>query len=177
MDPSSNFELPYDTRFFEQKTHDFHLPNALEEFTSHGVLNEQPVHKNLQMQLINADSNSVMKTYPENDMPLDGNANYAFSLKKSLLDGEESLKKVDSFSRWVSKELGEVDDLQMQSSSGIAWSTVECGNVSDDASLSPSLSQDQLFSIVDFSPKWAYIDVETEVLKILLCLKLSFCSN
>ncbi|XWS39730.1 hypothetical protein CRYUN_Cryun18bG0079500 [Craigia yunnanensis] len=169
MDPSSNFELPYDTRFFEEKTHDFHLPNALEEFTSHGVLNEQPVHKNLQ--LINADSNSVTKTYPENDMHLDGNINYTFSLKKSLLDGKESLKKVDSFSRWVTKELGEVDDLQMQSSTGIAWSTVECGNVSDDASLSPSLSQDQLFSIVDFSPKWAYIDLETEVLIIGTFLK------
>ncbi|XVF67208.1 hypothetical protein PTKIN_Ptkin10aG0101900 [Pterospermum kingtungense] len=171
MDPSSDFELPYDTRFFEQKTHDFHLPSALEEFTSHDVLNEQPLNKNLQTQLINADTNSVMKTYPENDIHLDRNINYAFSLKKSLLDGEESLKKVDSFSRWITKELGEVDDLQMQSSSGIAWSTVECGNVSDDASLSPSLSQDQLFSIVDFSPKWAYIDLETEVLIIGTFLK------
>ncbi|XVF01567.1 hypothetical protein REPUB_Repub04eG0100200 [Reevesia pubescens] len=171
MDPSPNFELPYDSRLFEQKTHGFHLPNALEEFTSHDVLNEQPVLKNLQMQLINANSDSVMKSYPENDMHFDGNVNYVLSLKKSLLDGEESLKKVDSFSRWVSKELGEVDDLQMQSSSGIAWSTVECGNVSDDASLSPSLSQDQLFSIVDFSPKWAYIDLETEVLIIGTFLK------
>ncbi|XP_017633654.1 calmodulin-binding transcription activator 2-like isoform X1 [Gossypium arboreum] len=149
MDSSSNFELPYDTRFFEQKTHDFQLPNALEEITSHDVLKDD-------------DSDSVMKTYPENDIYLDGNVNYAFSLKKSLLNGEENLKKVDSFSRWITKELGEVDDLQMQSSSGLAWSTVECGNVSDDASLSPSLSQDQLFSIVDFSPKWAYIDLETE---------------
>ncbi|KAG4209107.1 hypothetical protein ERO13_A03G174200v2 [Gossypium hirsutum] len=149
MDSSSNFELPYDTRFFEQKTHDFQLPNALEEITSHDVLKDD-------------DSDSVMKTYPENDIYLDGNVSYAFSLKKSLLNGEENLKKVDSFSRWITKELGEVDDLQMQSSSGLAWSTVECGNVSDDASLSPSLSQDQLFSIVDFSPKWAYIDLETE---------------
>ncbi|XP_022726509.1 calmodulin-binding transcription activator 2-like isoform X2 [Durio zibethinus] len=168
---SSNFDLPYDSRLFEQKTYDFHLPYALEEFTSHDVLNEQPVNKNLQMQLINADSNSVMKTYPENDLHSDGNVNYAFCLKKSLLDGEESLKKVDSFSRWITKELGEVDDLQMQSSSGIAWSSVECGNVSDDASLSPFLSQDQLFSIVDFSPKWAYIALETEVLIIGICLK------
>ncbi|XP_007042960.2 PREDICTED: calmodulin-binding transcription activator 2 [Theobroma cacao] len=171
MDQSSNFELAYDTRLFEQKTDDFHLPNALEEFTNNDVLNEQPVHKNLQTQLINADTNSVMKSYPENDMHLEGNINYAFSLKKSLLDGEESLKKVDSFSRWITKELGEVDNLQMQSSSGIAWSTVECGNVSDDASLSPSISQDQLFSIVDFSPKWAYTDLETEVLIIGTFLK------
>ncbi|XP_052484600.1 calmodulin-binding transcription activator 2 isoform X2 [Gossypium raimondii] len=158
MDSSSNFELPYDTRFFEQKTHDFQLPNALEEITSHDVLKDD-------------DSDSVTKTYPENDIYLDGNVNYAFSLKKSLLNGEENLKKVDSFSRWITKELGEVDDLQMQSSSGLAWSTVECGNVSDDASLSPSLSQDQLFSIVDFSPKWAYIDLETEVLIIGTFLK------
>ncbi|XP_021283779.1 calmodulin-binding transcription activator 2-like isoform X2 [Herrania umbratica] len=171
MDQSSNFELAYDTRLFEQKTDDFHLPNALEEFTNNDVLNEQPVLKNLQTQLINADTNSFMKSYPENDMHLEGNINYAFSLKKSLLDGEESLKKVDSFSRWITKELGEVDDLQMQSSSGIAWSTVECGNVSDDASLSPSISQDQLFSIVDFSPKWAYTDLETEVLIIGTFLK------
>ncbi|XVE66553.1 hypothetical protein DITRI_Ditri08aG0087900 [Diplodiscus trichospermus] len=171
MDPSSDFELPYDARFFEQKTLDFHLSNSLEEFTCHGALNEQPVHKNLQMQITNADSSSTIKTYPENDMHKNGNINYALSLRKSLLDGEESLKKVDSFSRWVTRELGEVDDLQMQSSSGIAWSTVECGNVSDDASLSPSLSQDQLFSIVDFSPKWAYLDLETEVLIIGTFLK------
>ncbi|KAE8672694.1 putative protein phosphatase 2C 10-like [Hibiscus syriacus] len=61
--------------------------------------------------------------------------------------------------------------VMMQSSSGFSWSTVECGNVSDDSSLSPSLSQEQLFSIVDFSPKWAYIDLETEVLIIGTFLK------
>ncbi|KAA3482551.1 calmodulin-binding transcription activator 2-like isoform X1 [Gossypium australe] len=158
MDSSSNFELPYDTRFFEQKTHDFQLPNTLEEITNHDVLKDDG-------------PDSVMKTYPENDVYLDGNVNYALSLKKSLLSGEENLKKVDSFSRWITKELGEVDDLQMQSSSGLAWSTVECGNVSDGASLSPSLSQDQLFSMVDFSPKWAYVDLETEVLIIGTFLK------
>ncbi|KAK8656459.1 hypothetical protein V6N13_098409 [Hibiscus sabdariffa] len=165
MDPSSNFDLQYDTKLFEQNALAFHLPNALEEFPSHD-LNDRLLHKNHQIESINADSNSFMRTYPENDVRVEGNVNYALSLKKSLLDGEEGLKKVDSFSRWVAKELGEVDDLQMQSSSGIAWSAVECGNVSDDASLSPSLSYDQLFSIVDFSPKWAYIDLETEVLII-----------
>ncbi|KAJ7942518.1 Calmodulin-binding transcription activator 2 [Quillaja saponaria] len=82
----------------------------------------------------------------------------------SLTDGEESLKKVDSFSRWISKELGEVDDLQMQSSSGISWSTFESGNIIDDSSLSPSLSQYQLFGVTDFSPKWAYAELATEVL-------------
>ncbi|KAE8721800.1 hypothetical protein F3Y22_tig00015125pilonHSYRG00020 [Hibiscus syriacus] len=59
----------------------------------------------------------------------------------------------------------------MRSLSGFSWSTVECGNVSDDSSLSLSLSQDQIFCIVDFSPKWAYIDQETEVLIIGTFLK------
>ena len=70
----------------------------------------------------------------------------------------------DSFSRWITKELGEVADLNMQSSPGISWSTDECQHVIDDTSLSPSLSQDQLFSINDFSPKWAYAESEIEVL-------------
>ncbi|KAE8732725.1 Calmodulin-binding transcription activator 3 [Hibiscus syriacus] len=138
LDLSSNFDLPYDTKLFEQNAPAFHLPNALEDFSSHDDLNDQHPHKNHQIQSSNADPNSFMRTYSENDMHLDGNVNYAL-------------------------ELGEVDDLLMQSSSGIAWSAVECGDVSDDASLSPSLSHDQLFSIVDFSPKWAYIDLETEV--------------
>lgn len=82
-------------------------------------------------------------------------ANYAFAARRLLSDGEDGLKKVDSFSRWITKELGDVEDLKVQSTSGLPWSTVECGNV-EDSSLGPSLSQDQLFSIRDFSPKWAY---------------------
>ena len=88
-------------------------------------------------------------------------------MRRGLLDGEESLKKVDSFSRWMTKEFAGVDDLHMQSSPGISWSTDECGDVIDDTSLNLSLSQDQLFSINDFSPKWAYAESEIEV----LCLR------
>jgi len=78
---------------------------------------------------------------------------------------KESLTKVDSFSKWI-KELASVDDLHMQSSPGILWGTDGCGNVIDDTSLDLSLSQDQLFSIHDFSPKWAYADSEIEVLTV-----------
>lgn len=91
-----------------------------------------------------------------------GEVNYAFAAKRILSDGEDGLKKVDSFSRWISKELGDVEDLQMQSTSGLPWSTVECGNV-EESSLGPSISQDQLFSIHDFSPKWAYGDSAIKV--------------
>ncbi|KAL1196295.1 Calmodulin-binding transcription activator 1 [Cardamine amara subsp. amara] len=89
------------------------------------------------------------------------------SVKKSLLRKEDSLKKVDSFSRWASKELGEMEDLQMQSSLGdIAWTTVECETAATGPSLSPSLSEDQRFSIVDFWPKCAQTDAEVEVMVI-----------
>lgn len=86
----------------------------------------------------------------------------------------EGLKKYDSFSRWMSNELGEVDDSHMKPSSGVYWNTVESESVVEDSSMSnrehldayimsPSLSQDQLFSIVDFTPNWAYTGMETKV--------------
>ncbi|KAB2635436.1 calmodulin-binding transcription activator 2-like [Pyrus ussuriensis x Pyrus communis] len=148
-----------------QRTPDANLSNAPDLVSAYlNQRNEQLVQDNLQAQLTNAESQCLIISSPEHDVPKDGNTNYAFTLRQQLLDREEGLKKVDSFSRWVSKELGEVDDLQMQSSSGISWITAECGDVVDDSSLSPSISQDQLFSIVDFSPKWAYTDSEIEVL-------------
>ncbi|CAA7027089.1 unnamed protein product [Microthlaspi erraticum] len=88
-------------------------------------------------------------------------------VKKSLLRHEDSLKKVDSFSRWASKELGEMEDLQMQSSLGdIAWTTVDCETAAAGPSLSPSLSEDQRFTIVDYWPKCAHTDAEVEVMVI-----------
>ncbi|XP_018446094.1 calmodulin-binding transcription activator 1 isoform X3 [Raphanus sativus] len=88
-------------------------------------------------------------------------------VKKSLLRHEDSLKKVDSFSRWASKELGEMEDLQMQSSRGdIAWTTVDCETAAAGLAFSPSLSEDQRFTIVDYWPKCAQTDAEVEVLVI-----------
>ncbi|XP_024019885.1 calmodulin-binding transcription activator 2 [Morus notabilis] len=145
VEQSSNLEMPYDLEnmLFENSTADSSLTSSPYQLDSH--LDQQT-------------ENST-----------EGNINYAFTLRQQLLDGEEGLKKLDSFSRWVTKELGEVDDLQMQSSSGIPWSTVE--NVVDDSSLSPSISQDQLFSIIDFSPKWGFTDSQPKVLIIGTFLK------
>lgn len=169
VDQPPNFELPcsLENTSFEQSISDANLAVAPELFNAY--LDQQkrkPLQSNPLEQLSNAESECLMTSNTDSDISTDGNINYSFSLRRQLLDGEEGLKKVDSFSRWVSKELGEVDNLQMQSSSGISWSTVECGNVVDDSTLSPSLSQDQLFSITDFSPKCGYTDVETEVLSI-----------
>ncbi|KAK7831520.1 calmodulin-binding transcription activator 2 [Quercus suber] len=173
-DQSSHLELAYDpgTTLVDPKAHDTIMRNGTELLSTHPVQqNEQPVQNKHQIELTNTESQSSIKSISKMDMPAEGNINYASTLKKHLIDGEQGLKKVDSFSRWASKELGDVDDFHMQTSSGISWSTVECGNVVDDSSLSPSISQDQFFSIIDFSPKWAYTDSENEVLIIGKFLK------
>ena len=135
-----------------------------EMFTFNGELKEKSVHQNISKQYTNTQSQPATKSNSEYEVPGEASINYTLTMKRGLLDGEESLKKVDSFSRWITKEFAGVDDLHMQSSPGISWSTDDCGDVIDYTSLNLSLSQDQLFSIHDFSPKWAYAESEIEVI-------------
>ncbi|XP_024313805.1 calmodulin-binding transcription activator 3 isoform X2 [Brachypodium distachyon] len=111
----------------------------------------------------------------------DGSIGYPL-LKQSSLDlfkiEPNGLKKFDSFTRWMSDELAEVADLGIKSSSDAFWSSTETVNAADGSSIpineqleqlnayvvSPSLSQDQLFSIIDVSPSWAYSVSEIKVL-------------
>ncbi|KAL6008763.1 hypothetical protein ACLOJK_021989 [Asimina triloba] len=99
------------------------------------------------------------------------------SVQSSLCDGEGSLKKLDSFGRWMNKEIGkDCDDSLMASDSCNYWNEVnpendekEVSGLSrhmqlDTDSLGPFLSQEQLFSILDFSPGWSYSRVKTKVL-------------
>ncbi|KAL8553537.1 hypothetical protein ACS0TY_002011 [Phlomoides rotata] len=143
---------------------------------------EQSGQRNLQMFLSDPETGNAMNPNSENGMTVIGNESYPFLLRKPLISGlktEESLKKVDSFSRWIAKELGEADELCMQSSNGISWSFT--GNdyeasMSDQLqvdthTLNPSISQDQLFSIIDFTPTSAYSNLETKVLIIGTFLK------
>ncbi|KAL9300280.1 Calmodulin-binding transcription activator 3 [Arabidopsis thaliana] len=108
-------------------------------------------------------------------------APYLSTMKQHLLDGalgEEGLKKMDSFNRWMSKELGDVgviadaNESFTQSSSRTYWEEVESEDGSnghnsrrdmDGYVMSPSLSKEQLFSINDFSPSWAYVGCEVVV--------------
>ncbi|CAH9095023.1 unnamed protein product [Cuscuta epithymum] len=101
-----------------------------------------------------------------------------FGLKQPLLDSvlRQGLKKLDSFDRWISKELEDVnEEPHMQSCSGSYWENAGNGDGVDESAiasqvqldmyvLSPSLSQDQFFSIIDFSPTWVYAGTETKVL-------------
>ncbi|XP_020575859.1 calmodulin-binding transcription activator 2 isoform X2 [Phalaenopsis equestris] len=92
----------------------------------------------------------------------------------SSIDNQD-LKKYDSFSRWASNELGEVDDSLITLNSGLCWSTLENDSVVAEPSvhneehfdtylMGPSISHDQLFSIIDFFPNWTYTELETKVL-------------
>ncbi|RYR17509.1 hypothetical protein Ahy_B03g062225 isoform B [Arachis hypogaea] len=165
------FESDYSMALFGSET-DNAIPEICPDlFTSNGELKEQPVQQKFPKQSTDAQSQHAPRSDSEYELPREDSTGYSLNAKHALLDGEENLKKVDSFSRWITKELGEVDDLHLQSSPGISWSTDECGHVIDDTSLNLSLSQDQLFSISDFSPKWAYADSEIEVLIIGAFLK------
>ena len=67
-------------------------------------------------------------------MALEGKTNSSFTIKQTRLDGslmEENLKKLDSFSRCMSKELGDVNESHTQSSSEAYWDTVESENRAD----------------------------------------------
>lgn len=104
-------------------------------------------------------------------------------LKDGGLGNDESeqvesgkMKKLDSFGRWMDKEIGgDCDNSLMASDSGNYWDTLDTHNEDKEVSslhhmqldmdsLGPSLSQEQLFSILDFSPDWAYTGVRTKVL-------------
>ncbi|KAK8661866.1 hypothetical protein V6N13_091454 [Hibiscus sabdariffa] len=102
-----------------------------------------------------------------------------------LHNGEPGeLKKLDSFGRWMDKEIGgDCDDSLMASDSTNYWNTLnaetddkEVSSLShhlqlDIESLGPSLSQEQLFSIIDFSPDWAFSGVGTKVLLVGIFLR------
>jgi hypothetical protein len=88
------------------------------------------------------------------------------------------LKKHDSFSKWMIKELPAVADLDMKSNSDAIWSSIETLSVADGSiaptseqldayAVSPSLSPNQLFSILDVSPSCTYIGQKTKVCKLI----------
>ena len=128
-----------------------------------------------------------LKPESKSNMTL-GEKSYISGIKQPLLDGaraEEGLKKLDSFNQWVlDGALEDVTESHIQTGSRADWDTVESENCVDDSSqvrmenyvLSPSLSQEQLFSIIDFSPNWAYEDSEVKVRYLLhmLCDKRSY---
>ncbi|XP_024983261.1 calmodulin-binding transcription activator 2-like isoform X2 [Cynara cardunculus var. scolymus] len=92
-------------------------------------------------------------------------------------DDAGGLKKLDSFGRWMDKEMGgDCEDSLLAANSGNYWNALETENDRDQASslthhmqlntdsVGPSLAKEQQFSILDFAPDWAYSGTETKVL-------------
>ena len=102
------------------------------------------------------------------------NTNVSVNAKHPLLGNVvtgEGLQKVDSFSKWMSKEFSGVDDLNLKSSPDYSWQNIETSTSVDDPSIqhenytvSPSIGHDQLFDIQDFSPSSSSSDTETKVI-------------
>lgn len=86
---------------------------------------------------------------------------------------DKFLKKSDSFSQWMCKELGDVEPVM--ASSDAYWDSdekSECPILSprvkfESYTLGTSLSQDQLFKIIEFAPNWRYACSETKVYQLL----------
>ncbi|KAJ6740850.1 CALMODULIN-BINDING TRANSCRIPTION ACTIVATOR CAMTA [Salix purpurea] len=165
MDQKLLLDSGYDltARFPDQQLDSGDLISTLEPF-----YHDSNLHIQNDIQIQPADVDHVMT--------LEGKSMYSSSVKHHILDGSrtEGLKKLDSFTRWMSKELGDVEP-QVQSSYGAYLITTEGENGVDDSSNpsqghletylpSSSPSQDQLFSIIDFSPNWAYAGTEIKVL-------------
>lgn len=107
-----------------------------------------------------------LESEPEVDRSIDGIEDTHFTSKKTLLDvsvAEEGLKKLDSFNQWMSKELGDVEESSNRSTSSTYWDTVESENEVGNYILDPSISHDQLFSIIDYSPSWTFEYSEIKV--------------
>ncbi|XP_022136635.1 calmodulin-binding transcription activator 3 isoform X3 [Momordica charantia] len=138
-----------------------------------GPQNDQSMQEHLQQMLPNTKHEYYLNSISDGKVILEGKAN--FPKKQPLLDAitSEGLKKSDSFNQWMNRELGDVNEASMQSNSGAYWNSVEnevghssiSSQVHPDAYMfSPSLSHEQLFSIIDFSPSWAYEGSEIKVL-------------
>ncbi|KAL2937283.1 Calmodulin-binding transcription activator 1 [Bienertia sinuspersici] len=127
---------------------------------------------------VNSASGGSFAPYLQSNNPLELSStafqdNTNIAAKQPLLGNiraEEGLQKVDSFSKWMTKELAGADDLHLKSSSNISWQNIETAAAVDDPSIqldnysmSPPIGQDQLFDIQDFSPSCASADSGTKV--------------
>ncbi|GKV52568.1 hypothetical protein SLEP1_g59145, partial [Rubroshorea leprosula] len=155
--------------------------NPLMREESQGSDVDNSMQNDSQTQLSDGERLYVPPPDSDGGLNLEGRSIYGSATGQHLLYGslsEAALKKLDSFNRWMSKECGDVTDVDeshMQSNSAANWETVDNGNEidvsgipsegkTDTFTLGPYLSQDQLFSIVDFLPNWAYGGSKTEVL-------------
>ncbi|CAL5214419.1 unnamed protein product [Lathyrus oleraceus] len=160
----------------EQEVNKIDFQQSLEQFLLHPHQHHK-VMQNIPHEIL-LQAEPMLKSDLEVGRRVDGIQDICFTSKKSLLHvsvAEEGLKKVDSFNRWMSKELGDVEESSKQSTSSAYWDTIESENGIDGITipsqvrldnyvLDPSICYDQLFTIIDYSPSWTFEDSEIKVL-------------
>ncbi|KAK4771860.1 hypothetical protein SAY86_013635 [Trapa natans] len=157
----------------DQKLHSnsvYHPPSRFHEEEANHLMSERSA--------VTLNLESGYFTLPEitNEAVAEGKTGIS-SLKQhfsDVLQAEDGLKKMDSFNRWMSNEFADISEIRMQSGGEAYWDNVEgetgIGSgispqeLENTFGLGPSLSQDQLFSIMDFSPNWGYVNAEIKVL-------------
>nr|GMC96745.1 calmodulin-binding transcription activator 3-like isoform X1 [Ipomoea batatas] len=162
MEPHQTFDFA--SKLDKEKHAEFH-----DYLEAYNILHTEPDKHPMQ-------NGRFVKAESDGSFNVDGKTDH-LAFKQPLLGGvlRQGLTKLDSFDRWISKELEDVKAPNMQSSSqsywenvgnedGVAESAIASQAQLDPYVLSPSLSQDQLFSIIDFSPTWAYAGTEIKVL-------------
>ncbi|XP_047089718.1 calmodulin-binding transcription activator 3-like [Lolium rigidum] len=154
---------------------------SFDEVYSNGLGIKDDVHADtdgeplLQLPSATQGTFATVENFQQNNKFLEETMNFPLlkTQSSSLSDIlKDSFKKSDSFTRWMSKELAEVDDSQVKSSSGLYWNSEDADSIIgsssrdqlDQFTLDPMLAQDQLFSIIDFSPSWTYAGSKTRVL-------------
>lgn len=171
----SSCEVSYSDN--EQEVNEVDFQQSLEQFLLHTHQQNKVLMQNSPHEIL-LKAEDKLKSDLGIDKSLVGIEDTHFTSKKTLLSvsvAEEGLKKLDSFNRWMSKELGDVEESSKHSPSSAYWDTVESENGVDSTTipsqvhlenyvLDPSICYDQLFSIIDYSPSWAFEDSEIKVL-------------
>ncbi|CAJ1938111.1 unnamed protein product [Sphenostylis stenocarpa] len=164
-------------RSCEQEVNEVYFQKSLEQCLLHPHKQNKALMLNDHQEIL-LNTKEKLKSDFEANRILDGIEDTRFTFKRTLLDGspaEEGLKKLDSFNQWMSKELGDVEESNKPSTSGAYWDTVESESEVGSATipsqghldtyvLDPSVSNDQLFSIIDYSPSWAFEGSEIKVI-------------
>ncbi|KAF7123642.1 hypothetical protein RHSIM_Rhsim12G0075800 [Rhododendron simsii] len=91
-----------------------------------------------------AEDGSALISELECNSTVEGKAEPSPLKQPHLFDGllKQELKELDSYDKWMSKELGDVNESHVQASSGNYWETVEAEDGVDDSSISPQADLD-----------------------------------
>ncbi|WP_411026239.1 hypothetical protein, partial [Salmonella sp. s58078] len=105
---------------------------------NHAGHNKKYTRGDSQEQFTYTEEGTAAKSESERNLIVDGKSGNSL-LKQPLIGGlmKEGLKKLDSFDRWVTNELEDVNESHIQHTSVSYWDTVEAEDGVSDSSIAP----------------------------------------